>query len=223
MNKVTIIFICHDENSVNFIVENNQFEYIIMYVGKNDINQEHKKKINIIICRELMFNIEDDIKLLTFTAWYAIIKNNLFLDYDYICILEYDVKLENNFNNNLIEFLSSSPDVVSFEEGNRFDLTNNVNVYLLKQFMIKKKINPKIVNQILTWGCSTNQCIKREILEKFVNWYYPDCNFIKQKDYKKYSFYHERLFMIFLSSLSINYKKMNGLIHLHNKCHFNKF
>ena len=63
----------------------------------------------------MQLNIENEKALLTFTAWYAIIKNNLFSNYKYLCILEYDVVLDNNFKNNLTNICKTQKyDVISF-------------------------------------------------------------------------------------------------------------
>lgn len=206
--SVLVVYVCHDNNSLNKII-NNKNSYII-FVGKNEIDEDYKNNDKIIVARDLPFNIEHESKLLTFTAWYAIIKNNLFLEYEYLCILEYDTLLSNNFENNLNSLCAVNKyDVISFIEACKISLYLDINLTILDNFLNLKKIK----NEVTNWACTTNHCIRRNILDNFVNWYYPDCFFIKKLDENKFSFYHERLFMIWLKNKNIDYFTMKGLEH----------
>ena len=69
------------------------------------------------------------------------------------------------------------------------------------------------------WYPSTNQCIKRRALNDFVDWYYPFCLYIKTRHEEKFSWYHERLFSVYLYSNNSQVKIMHGLYHLSNKSH----
>ena len=92
MSNLIVVFVCHNNETIT----NVRIKYpdsTILFVGSSDVSQPDSK---IIISRDLAINIEDKPKLLTFTAWYAISKNQLFLEYDYICLFEYDVNLEPN-------------------------------------------------------------------------------------------------------------------------------
>jgi hypothetical protein len=188
-----LIFICHNET----IVKNLQRKYVnpcIIFVGNSKINIDDP---NVIIARNLMHNIEDQPKLLTFTAWYLIIKNDLFLEYEYICLLEYDVYFKETFEDNLNKICKiGRADVVSFKILNDgTDFLTDINPNVLNKYLISKKINYNAKNQ---WFPTTNACIKRSILADFVDWYYPSCLEIKKDDYKKLSWYHERLFNVYI-------------------------
>ena len=172
---------------------------------------------NIIIIRDLKYNIENEPKLLTFTAWYAIIKNDLFSSYKYLCLLEYDVKLPNNFENNLNLLCNSNNIVISFIKVNKYFLCN-INEKILKNFLVLKNIKINI-NESFYWGATTNQCMTRQILSDFVDWYYPDYLQIKTNDLKNLSWYHERLFSLFIKSKNIKSDFLNGLIHIQNNSH----
>ena len=88
---VKIIFVCHNIESINFVRNNNKCNYCIFFVGSEIAPSEILNDPNIIIANTLLNNIENEPKLLTFTVWYCIIKNNLFNEYQYICIFEWDV------------------------------------------------------------------------------------------------------------------------------------
>ena len=67
-------------------------------------------------------------------------------------------------------------------------------------------------DNINIWSCSTNHSIKRNIIEDFINWYYPSCLFIKDKDYKKLGYYHERMFAIYCNYKKYNHFIINGIL-----------
>jgi len=75
---INIIFICHDEKLVKELYEKYD-KPIVLFVGKNEIDATRFS--NLTIVRNLPYNIEEEKSLLTFTAWYAIIKNDLFKEF----------------------------------------------------------------------------------------------------------------------------------------------
>jgi hypothetical protein len=208
-----IIFICHNNESIESVIK---FDCPILVVGNYEIYDKFKENKNIIIVRDLKYNIENEPKLLTFTAWYAIIKNELFLSYKYLCVLEYDVIIPNNFQSNL-NLLCKNNIIISFIKVNKNFLSNIIKEVLEKFLDFKNiKIN---INENFYWGATTNQCMTREILSDFVNWYYPDYLEIKMLDDKNLSWYHERLFTIYLKSKNINTVFFNGLKHIQKNSH----
>ena len=93
-NLLIQIFICHNIEIVNNILNDPKKDnFHILFVGELEISEELSNNKRITIAKNLPNNIENEKDLLTFTAWYAIVKNNLFSEYKYICILEYDVLL----------------------------------------------------------------------------------------------------------------------------------
>lgn len=219
--KTIIVFVCHDIHSVEFVLQNDKNSHII-FVGDKPINHEIHNNPNIIIARNLTNNIEHEKKLLTFTAWYLIVKNNLFPDYDFFTILEYDVVLDNNFKQNLDnELISNDYDVISF---NHFMSAFYMNIKLpvCEHFVQFKNINfMQIYNKIHQngWYPTTNQCIKKQVLIDFVNWYYPHYIEIKNRDAQRLSWYHERIFSVFIYHYKLRIKTIHGLKHLSRDSH----
>ena len=206
MNK--IIFICHDQLLVEKLYNEYENPYVL-FVGNKNIDSSLFP--NLIIVRDLPYNIEHENLLLTFTAWYSIIKNNLFIDTEYLCLLEYDVNLSYDFSNKLLYTINQNhPDVVYFMSSELY-FWYDINRELLKSFVNNKNINHDYNNTF--WMQSTNLCIKRDIIKEFVDWYYPNCLEIKKKDPKKLGYYHERLFNIFCRSKNFNLIHMDGLTH----------
>ena len=211
-----VVFVCHDNESIANVIHHNKN---IIFVGNKQISDEYINNPKIIIARNLENNIEYENKLLTFTAWYAICKNNLFTEYAFLCILEYDVELDKNFENNLqTRCLLNNNEVISFlhDSNNRY-LYVHVEKNVLDNFLMSKNQRIDILDK--GWGTSTNQCIPRNILCNFVDWYYPDCLNIKLNDYNFFSFYHERIFMFYLRNNGINFTIVDGLKHYQKNSH----
>jgi hypothetical protein len=208
---VKIVFICHSEELVKKLY--NTYENpTILFVGLNTLDQTVYP--DVIIVRDLQDNIEYEKSLLTFTAWYAIIKNDLFKDDEHLCLLEYDVKLSENFK----ETLSSLKhlDVISFIKGYEVSYKTDIKTNILYKFIESK--GEKLYN-ITDWYSTTNHCIKRTILKDFVDWYYPDYLQIKNADSKKLAFYHERLFYYYIQLKNLKNVYMEGLEHFQSNSH----
>jgi len=211
-----IVFICHDDSSIKRVIGHN---FPILFVGNRPISNEYATNSNIYICRDMKYNIEDEARLLTFTAWYAIIKNKLFIEYPYICLLEYDTTFSPNFIDDLGKRCKSgSYDVISFFNDIEWKwFLCDINIFVLTNFLRMKGIH----NEIRDWSPSTNHCMRREILEGFVNWYYPAYTYIKKYDEAHLSWYHERVFPIYLESNGIKYYELKGLHHEVLNSHLN--
>jgi hypothetical protein len=190
-----------------------------MFTGKNPLSHKYKSSPNVYILRDLEHNIEHEPKLLTFTAWYAIVKNNLFPEHDYITILEYDVTFTDDFFPKLTALCESQmPDVVSFypEFPPGCCLDVDVDKPLFESFLLYKAIEP---DWDITWSPTSNHCMRAHILEQFVDWYWPDCELLKNGDAQKVSWYHERLFPFFLLANDITFTTISGLSHHHLNSH----
>ena len=227
MSTVIVVFVCHDKPTV-FNVLQKVPDATVIFVGDQDIDDQTREVPNLIVARELPNNIESEKKLLTFTAWYAIIKNNLFTEYDYICILENDVLLSGTFMKDLqIATTASENDLITFCLG-RSCFYVDIKINILEDCLKIKGLDFETMKSNLVkkgWYPSTNQCIKRNVLNDFIDWYYPFCLYIKTKHEEKFSWYHERLFSVYLDSNDAKVKLMHGLQHLSNKSHektFNK-
>jgi GR25 family glycosyltransferase involved in LPS biosynthesis len=225
--SVILVFVCHDKTTT-FNVLQKVPDATVIFVGDQPIDEETRAVPNLIIARELPDNIEPEKKLLTFTAWYAIIKNNLFTEYDYICILENDVLLSGTFMQDLQrETEKNEQDLITFCQGTSCFFAD-IKINILEDCLKIKELDFETTKSHLFkkgWYPSTNQCINREVLNKFVDWYYPFCLYIKTRHEEKFSWYHERLFSVYLHSNDAKVKLMHGLQHLSNKSHektFNK-
>jgi hypothetical protein len=209
-----LVFICHDLSS--FIRVEKYLNYkngYIIFVGDKDYHILYTNP-KIIIARNYPENIEKENKLLTFTAWYLIVKNNLFTNFTHICLFEYDVVFESYVLHNL-NIIYNKYDIVTFKAGN-FCFEYDVNIEILHKFLKNKNIENYDVNSV--WYHSTNHCVKRELLVEFVNWYYPDCFYLKLYHFRKFSYYHERLFSVFVKERNENCFVMNNCVEHIQRC-----
>jgi hypothetical protein len=213
--KYVLIFVCHDYIISLGLLEKYKNCYILFVGDRHCI--EHKR---IIIARNLQFNIEHIKELLSFTAWYAIIKNNLFIEYEYLCILEYDVIFDNNFNKNLEKKINEKIyDVISFCE-DKYNFFLYFDLSVAEKFFTLKKIKNNIqVNHDTHWNCTTNHCLKYNILRDFVDFYFPDYLEIKKNDNIHISWYHERIFWLYKMNNNLNSCFVHGLTHFYLDSH----
>jgi hypothetical protein len=211
--EITIAIVCHTEAIVNECLKKYPTAYIF-FVGASG----YVKDPRVFIVREFPYNIENEPKLLTFTVWYAIVKNNLFINSSYICILEYDIIVDEYLFNILdSNCKSNNYDVIAFLGGTNY-FFNDINKKVLQNFLTYKKVS---YDTDKYWYWTTNQCIRRNILVDFVDWYYPACFRIKEEDSLKFSWYHERLFSVYIALKSLSVKQIDGLKHLQLKSHNN--
>lgn len=210
-----LVFICHSEELVKKLYDTYK-NPIVLFVGSNTLDQTIYP--DVIVVRNLLHNIEYEKSLLTFTAWYAIVKNDLFKDEEHLCILEYDVILSENFKETLSSLLQNDRqlDVISFIKDQKSYYNTDINSNVLYDFIESKGEKQQYIKD---WYASTNHCLKRTILKDFVDWYYPDYLQIKKAHSEKLAFYHERLFYYYIQLKKLKNVYMEGLTHLCNNSH----
>ena len=219
--KVKKLFVCHSVDlTYSLLNDSSKLNYGVIFVGNANFPQEFLSNPRIIIARNLPYNIEEEKDLLTFTAWYLIIKNNLFNDFEYICILEYDVLLYENFEKNLHLLCNKNiHDIITFlpVSGKDF-LLNHVKQNVIESFLRTKNISFEILK---IWYGTTNHCLRRHILETFVDWYYPACNIIRIMDSTHISWYHERVFSFYILNKKYKIEILEELRHQFSNSHMN--
>jgi hypothetical protein len=211
--ETPIVFICHDQKSVDLCLQKDS-SAICMLVGPAEITVRDPART--IIVRHLPHNIECHRKLLTFTAWYAIIKNNLFPNDSHICILEWDTVIHNKLFNH------PTTDIVAFlvDDGRCFQ--NDIRIPVLQYYLQQKGLDYTTLTR--PWICTTNHCIKRSVLAEFVDWYYPSCvDILHVQDPEKVSWYHERLFWIFVLTKQYTIQRTDSVSHVQAGSHQHSF
>lgn len=209
-----IVYIAHDQQSVDSCMKLNS-SATIMLVGPNEL-PDNIKYVEVIKVRELPNNIEHERKLLTFTASYAIIKNNFFLNDSHICLLEWDCKIPN------IDSFNPENDIGAFFYDNGQNFLPDINKDVFLNYLKNKKMNYE--NLTMGWNTSTNYIIRRSVLAEFVDFYYPSCiDDIQAYDKKKISWYHERIFWVYIYKNRLKIQTFKGAYHEAARSHIRNY
>lgn len=213
MAETVLCFVCHNDETTAKCLKDNS-NCFVLFVGNKPTTILDSR---VIVLHNLEHNIEGYPKLLSFTAWYAIIKNNLFERFSHVCILEYDVLLSRGFIESVNAQVSQNVDCISFSKlQNGLYFTSDIDMVQCNAFLDHKGLqsfSPK-----LTWYPTSNHCIKRDKLAKFVDWYFPDCLYFLNGP--SLSWYHERLFSVWLTHQGLQVVVLNKqLQHLSRNSH----
>jgi hypothetical protein len=200
-----IIYVCHDQRSVDICIEKTPSAYIFL-VGPNLVTSKYPERL--IIARDLSNNIEHERKLLTFTAWYAIVKNNLFPEETHLCILEWDVTVP--------PVSDIQEDIGILFEDPGHHIYTDVNRSVIQAYILSKGILHFLSGK---WPCTTNYILSKRVLAEFVNFYYPSYTYIKERDPRRLSWYHERVFATFIKHKKYSSKFIPGAIHIQANSH----
>ena len=189
-----------------------------MLVGNKTFELDENLKVNTIIVRDLPNHLEEFPELLTFSAWYAIIKNNLFSECENIAVFEYDcTPIHSVFKLNELWNHMKTYDILGISE-------DNVNFYIdVKKELLNRYLRMFQLNypEKSFWLSSTNFVMKRSILESFVNMYWKVALKLIIEDIAHCKYYHERIFSMYAKQ----YKRFllrNTFIHLQKRSHNEK-
>jgi hypothetical protein len=157
--------------------------YTYVFVGAGDYSKLAEIK-NLIIARNLEKNIEDYKYLVDYTAWFALINNNI-IKASTISLIQYDVSLNEIFLN---ETLRASEQELPFIIGYKSDKMRSPDFIrknmgwepLRKAVKATHGYDPlwPILKAIWlgkdkNWPCTNNICVSYDTLADFVNWFYP--------------------------------------------------
>ena len=219
---ITTYIICHDANIIEKNIESEKYnslgKVIFMYVGNGNHEKLDKFNDNVIIVKNLKYNIEEYPKFTAFTAWYALWKNKLITS-KYINLLEYDTNIKNDFSFNLKNVLiKKKPNVLSFFpfDMNNYHYINNsdwvssisegiekvykISVPLLVENVMKhfkkNNINP-------SWPSTNNVCFETNTFEKYMLWIEPLIDYMKNDPNAGHNQERALSFFIFLTNTPI--------------------
>lgn len=167
------------------------------------VGNSHNQEKNCIVSKFLDNNIEDSYNLCSYTGWHSIAKNRLG-DHNYICLLEYDIKLNNNFHkythttitntshkNFVIAYSSTTFDHYVFYKSTPWLEIFLSHIYQIDimQFVEDHRHKYKI------WPTTTNLTLPRHILNNFIDWFSP---FVcLSRNHPLSAYVHERAFFIY--------------------------
>ena len=191
-STLLVAFIAHSMD----IVETLNRDYVqphILFVGAKPFHATENP--NVVVVRDLPHHIEDKWRLLTFTAWYAVAKNNLYPNHEHFCLLEYDAHVcTETFVQQVKEAAPGA--VVGFMKTSAH-FFSSIRPEVVAGFLGTKGIDPALYGASFEWMCTTNLCMPRAFLLDFVDWY--DYEYLMQHDDANLPYYHERLAAVFTS------------------------
>jgi hypothetical protein len=221
-SDLTTFIVCHDENIIKNNIINEKYkslgDVVFMYVGNKDFTDIDQYE-NVIIVKDLKFNIEQYPNFTAFTAWYAIWKNNL-CHTKYMNLLEYDTNITENYAYYLKNILVSNPKIISY-----FPLTMRNNQYILNENWVKSIFNgikkvykidmsvymTNVINNALSqgqepiWSTTNNICIDKSIFDKYMKWIGPLLTYMKEDQYAGHNQERALSFFSVLNKVPIGY------------------
>jgi len=206
-----IYIVCHDQN----IILNTQYPNIpnlkYIFVGQNSFDKIYDKP-NVIIARNYPNNIESQKYLLSFTAWYLLAKNNICTT-SHVAILEYDCTLSPSLYQQTISEIKNGYQAISFMQyGSPVRQIGYLNqVTDINADIVRITGMSHLINQC-PWFHTTNQCLSLSLLRTFVNWFLNIEPKIREYDFLFLSWYHERLYSMYVSHQNIKHKVIPGLV-----------
>lgn len=173
----TFIFI-HDQDIILYYEEINKFksigDYKYVFLGGGKIDKLNKLN-NILIARDLLFNLEEYPNMCAYSGWYVLYKNNL-ITKKYVNLLEYDIIIVDDFIERMIEIVNKSPDISlygfkPFNINNCFLFNSNLRGKLNQYYPdLHRKINNKcILRGINLWSTTSNCTMKNDFFYRYMN------------------------------------------------------
>ena len=208
---IDYFIVCHDQNIILKQISDGTFNslcnYRFLFVGNEPVDRLDQYDSQIIVCRNLDYNIEEYPCLCSFTAWYAVVKNQI-CKTDHMVLLEYDTLIKSNLHTNNIQ----NNEVITYSR----TLLNHYVFYKSTPWLeisLKEVYNIDLATFIQThknlykyWPTTTNVGLSRNILDSFVDWFLPMADIFK--DYPLGSYVHERAFFVFcvLNNIKITFQ-----------------
>jgi len=191
-NIETFIFI-HNQDIILDFIKNEKFKNIndlkFVFLGQGNIDKI-KDLTNLIVCRDLEYNIEEYPFLTSFSGWYALWKNKLYSK-KYLNLFEYDIHLSNDFTEK-ISSLNDETNIIGYIPFNvhHGDFINVDMWSLLLLNSINKNYNINVKDYISNnlnrnYSCSmtSNHTFKNDVFEKYMIWILPMIDDFKKDKY----------------------------------------
>lgn len=216
----TYIFI-HDQELLLEYEDKKKFKnlknYTYVFVGNKDFSKIEKLS-NVIISKSFEKNIEHYPLFTAFTGWYTLWKNNLCKS-DYVTFMEYDVIINDNFEDSLTQIMNQNYDVVGYilHPMTMYHYIKNPN-WVRSIFPAIKKIHnvdmEKEISSITTptsiWSATNNVTFKKETLNEYMQWFEPLIEEIKDDRYCGHAQERAVSFFYFTKNKKVSFT--NGLI-----------
>jgi len=220
MKKIHTFIFAHDQKIILDYLNNKKFNSLgdvtYVFVGSKDSSQVEKNN-NVIICNKLKYNIENYPKLTSFTGWYALWKNNLYQQYDYLNLFEYDVNLSDNFASSLhtnldcdvIGYIPFSVHAMNFFKQPKWtkELIDSVS----KNYNINSSDFINSLPKEKMCSVTSNHTFNIKSFEEYMKWIEPMIDDIKISELSGHQV--ERSISLFYLLKNLNYKLLPNILH----------
>ncbi|WP_084578260.1 hypothetical protein [Sporomusa malonica] len=238
MKELEVFITVHDQERILDFESSKSVKHLSSYkyvfVGNGDITKVSHLD-NIVVARQLPFNIEEEeYKLLvSYTAWYALVMNNL-IDSEYVALIHYDVKLNEDFERSTLSCLQTNGNqilgYVPFSMLHRDFLEINIGthpLFIAMQNNYHVDIYDLIKEYIArtndtTWPSADQIAVSAPMLCKFVKWFIPLINDLKLYRGCGHSFERSIKFFCILNNIPNSYMP-NVLKHYQLDSHGTQF
>jgi hypothetical protein len=220
MKLQTFIFV-HNQDIIIDYINVNKFSELgdVTYVF---LGNQPTDKItglnNVIICRDLEYNIESYPKFTSFTGWYALWKNNL-IKSDFINLFEYDINLNPDFNVQILFNFFKKYKVFGYIPLKVSDYNyvghqiwiQNLNLSIEKNYGININNFIKSLDSQKIITMTSNHTFKYEVFCTYMEWMEKMIDDIKESHFSGHEV--ERSISLFYLLKNIDYIFLPNLIH----------
>lgn len=183
-NNIESFIFVHDENIIIDYINAGKFNMLpnlkFVYLGSKSIDLILNIE-NVIIARDLEYNLEEFPKLTAFSGWYALWKNNL-ITKDCVILFEYDININTTFNCNdilnhdIIGYVGIKSNDIAYisthlYSGNLSNVINTVHNFDIDKF---KSLNIDV-------SVTSNHSFKTKSFNSFMTWVEPIIEMIKNE------------------------------------------
>lgn len=236
MFDFTVYITIHDQDLLLTLLKNNVFkqlekvDYRFIFVGPRPVDKIESLD-NVIVARNLPINIEECTKFCDFTAWYAIVKNNL-VNKGHAVLIQYDSLLDPNFVSIISTAISKNPNAVFgfIPFGMNYkDLTNSKYSKCIVESLshiynidCSKLIRTSICEGDIFWPACTSVIFPKEILLGYISWLEPLLSDLRADPYAAHSLERAIKYFCLFSKTTVLYIP-NALKHLYLISHDQKY
>lgn len=219
--KISTYIFVHDQNMILDFLQAKKFKEFhnvtYVFVGGLDCTLIENES-NVIIARNLKYNLEQYPRMTAFTGWYALWKNKLIpSDTDYIHLFEYDINVLPNISDICKFFMNDDPDLLGYitlpiddicylhsvQYVNTLldSLKRIYNIDYVEFLKVYREMNPKIDKVVVT----SNITFSYKCFHEYMSWIEPIITDIKDDDFCGHQLERSISAFIFLFDKKIYY------------------